>query len=96
MSGDLRFQTLGRVLTAALCKAEILAEERHHMVLEAIGYGADMRTRIDLETVCDSVVIKDFVQLRGIEPQAILIAYVHSDSAVLFEIADVLFGKGQR
>lgn len=41
------------------------------MVLEAIGYGADMRTRIDPETVCDSVVIGDFVQLRGIGPKAI-------------------------
>jgi len=83
------------LLAAALGKAEIPAEERHHMVLEAIGYGADMRTRIDLETVCDSVFIEDFVQLRGIEPKAILIAHVHGDGAVLLEIADVLFDKGQ-
>ena len=60
------------MLTAALGKAEILAEERHHMVLEAIGYGADMRTRIDLETVCDSVVIQDFVQLRGIDRKSVV------------------------
>jgi hypothetical protein len=33
--------TLGRVLTAALGKAEIPAEEQQYMVLEAIGYGAD-------------------------------------------------------
>ena len=83
------------LLTAAFGKAEILAEERHHMVLEAIGYGADMRTHINLEAVCDSVVIEDFVQFRGIEPKAILIAHVHCDGAVLLEIADVLFDKGQ-
>ena len=83
------------LLTTCL-EAEILAEERQHMVLETICNGADVRAGVDLKAVCDSVVIEDGVQLGGIESQSILVAHVHSDGAILLQIADVLIDEGQR
>ena len=47
-----------RLLTAAFGKAEILAEERHYMILEAIGHGAGMSAGIDLKTVRQSVLVE--------------------------------------
>jgi hypothetical protein len=38
-------------LTAICCEAEILAEERQHMVLEAVGDCADMRAGIDFKSL---------------------------------------------
>ena len=66
------------------------------MVLEAIGYGAGVRAGVNFKTVRDSVVVEDIVELRGVEPQAVLIAYVHCNGAVLPQIADILVDKGQR
>jgi signal transduction histidine kinase len=76
---------------ATLCReAEILAEERQNVVLEAIGDCAGVRAGINLEAVCDSVAIEDVVELGGIESQAILIAHIHCNGTVLLEIPDVL------
>jgi len=47
---------VGRLLLAGRrIEAEILAEERHYMVLEAIGYGAGVRAFVDLKSVRNSV-----------------------------------------
>lgn len=84
-------------MLVAICReAQILTEERQHMILEPIGDCAGVRARVDLKAVCDSVVIQNGMQLPGVDAQAILVAHVHSDGAVLFEIADVLIDKGQR
>jgi hypothetical protein len=85
-----------RLLTAVRRKAEILAEKGQHVVLESIRDRAGVRAGVDFKTVCDAVVIEDRVQLGGIESQSILIADVHSDGAVLLQIADILIYKGQR
>ena len=65
------------LLTAIRCKAEILAEEWQHVVLESIGDCAGVRTRVNFKAVSDSVVIEDGVQFYGIESQPVLIAYIH-------------------
>ena len=57
--------TCYRVLTAALGEAEILAEERHHMILKSIGDGAGVRAGVDLKAVRDSVVVENIVQLSA-------------------------------
>jgi hypothetical protein len=85
-----------RMLTAICRKAEVLAEKREYMVLESIRDRAGVRAGVDFKTVCDAVVIENCMQLGGIESQSILIAYVHCDGAVLFQIADILIDKGQR
>ena len=46
-------------LLAIRLKAQILAEERNHVVLEPVRNRAGMRARVDLEAVGDSVVIED-------------------------------------
>jgi hypothetical protein len=66
------------------------------MVLESICDRTGVRAGVDFKTICDAVVIENRVQLGGIESQAILIAYVHSDGAVPLQIADILIYKGQR
>ena len=51
-------------MLAAICReAEILTEERQHMILESIGDCAGVRAGVDLKAVCDSIVIEDIVQL---------------------------------
>jgi len=85
-----------RVLTANCREAKILAEKREHMVLESIRNRAGVRTGVDFKTVCDAVAIENRVQLGGIDSQAILIAYVHCNGAVLLQIADILIYKRQR
>lgn len=85
-----------RALLAVSLKTEILTEKWQHVILESIGDGADMRAGIDFEAVRDAVVVKDSVEFASVDAQAILIADVNRDSAVLFEIADVLIDKGKR
>jgi hypothetical protein len=53
---------------ATCVEAEILAEERHYMVLEAACYSAGMGAWIDLEAVRDSVLVEDIMKLgRGLD-----------------------------
>src|ERR1035441_1539708 len=66
-------------LTAICREAEILAEKRHHVILESIRNRAGVRAGVDFKTVCDAVVIENRVQLGGIESQSVLIAYVYCD-----------------
>src|SRR5689334_3665691 len=66
------------------------------MVLKPVGNGAGVGSGIDLKMVGDSVVIQNRMQLDGIEAQAVLIAHVHRNSAVLFEVSDVLINEGKR
>src|SRR5690348_9587649 len=77
-------------LATVRSETKILAEERHHVVLNAVGYGAGVSTMVDLKTVGDSVLIERFVQLRCIVTKPILITYVDRDRAVLAQVADVL------
>ena len=61
-----------------------------------VGNRADVGAGVDLEAVCNSVVVEDGVQLDRIEAQTVLVAHVHRDGAILLEVADVLIHKGQR
>ena len=65
------------------------------MILETIGHRAGVRARVDLEAVRDSVFIKNVMQLGRIGAQAVLIAHVDRDSAILAQISNVLVDEGQ-
>lgn len=43
------------------CEAEILAEKRNDMILEAVGYRAGMSAVKDLENIIQTVVVKNRV-----------------------------------
>jgi hypothetical protein len=64
-------------------EAKVLAEKRHNEVLEAVGNGACVRPGVNRKSVDDSVAVKNFVKLRRIEAQTILVAHVHRDGSVL-------------
>ena len=51
-------------IRTACLKAEILAEERHHINLEAIDDGTGMHACVDLEAVNDSGLIEESVYDR--------------------------------
>jgi hypothetical protein len=53
--------------TTTRLETEVLAEKRNHMALEAIGDLARVSALVHLEAVRDSVLIKNFVQLGGID-----------------------------
>jgi hypothetical protein len=61
---------------AAGLKAKILTKERHHMILKAVGHSARVRTGINFEVVRNSVLIQNFVKLRGIDSQTVLVTYI--------------------
>jgi hypothetical protein len=61
---------------AAGLKAKILTEERHHVILKAVGHFACVRAGINFEGVCDPIVVESVVKLCGIDSQAVLIAYI--------------------
>jgi hypothetical protein len=63
-----------RLSLAVQGRAQVLAEEGHDVVLEAIGDCAGVGSVIDLEAIDDAVAVEDIVQLGGIEAQAVLIA----------------------
>jgi len=81
-------------LLFAMClKTQILAEERHHVVLKTIGDFAGMRTGVQFETVRDAVFIEDIVQFLGVAPQAILVTNIDADFAIPAEVPDVLIDE---
>ena len=53
------------------------------MILEAVGNGAGMGAGIDFEGVRDAIRIQDVMQLAGVNPQTVLVAYIHSNGAIL-------------
>lgn len=62
-SGELALQTtfLSTASLTILLKAEVLAEERHYMILKAVGHGTGVSARIYLEAVGDFILIKSIV-----------------------------------
>ena len=84
------------LLLATFLKTEILTEKRQHMILETIGHFARMRAGINFERACDSILIKDIVQFARIHPQAVLVANIERNGAILVQISDVLIDEGQR
>ena len=80
---------------AAHLKAEVLAEKRKHMILKAVGHFACVRAGINFETVRDSILIKDFVKLCGIDSQAVLVTYIDGDRTIPPETADVLINESE-
>ena len=63
------------------------------MILKSIRHRAGVRARIDLKAVRDAILVEDLVQLAGIDAQAVLIAHVDGDGAILPQIADVLIDE---
>ena len=55
-----------RGLTAAGLRAEVLAEELHHMILKAVSHGAGVCAGIDFKAVRDSILVENVVQFAGI------------------------------
>src|ERR1035438_1477847 len=81
---------------AVLRRTKVLTKEGHYVVLDAVGHSAGMGAVIDLEGVGDAVTVEDVVQLARVDPQAVLVAHIHGDGAVLAQIADVLVDEGER
>lgn len=72
-----------------------MAEKREHMILKAVCHLACVRARINLEAVRDSIFIKDFVELCGIDPQAVLVTYIYGDRMIPAETFYVLINESE-
>lgn len=66
------------------------------MILKAVGHFACVRARIHFEAVRDSILIKDFVELCGINSQAVLVTYIYGDRAIPAETSYVLINESER
>lgn len=84
-----------KVLLAILRGAKVLAEKRNHMILEAKGYSAGMSSVKNLKAVLNAIGVENLMDLGGVETQAVLIADVQGDRAILPEIVNVLVDEGQ-
>ena len=82
-------------LAATWLKAQISAEEEQYMILKTVRHLARMSSAINLETICDSVLVESLMQLASVSAQTILVADIESDSAVLPQISDVLIDESQ-
>src|SRR5689334_13148204 len=80
---------------AACLKAEVLAEQREHMILKAVRHLACVRAGIHFEAVRDSILIKDFVELCGIDSQAVLVTYIDGDRTIPAETSYVLIHESE-
>src|SRR3954463_11347689 len=74
----------------------VLAEERHHMILETIGDRTRVCAVINLKIIGNAVAVENGMQLTCIRPQIVGIPYIHCNRSILPEIADVLIDKRQR
>src|ERR1035441_9224101 len=81
--------------TATCLKTEILTEELHHMILEAIRDSAGMSARINFELIRDSILVKNVMQFGGCDAEAVLITDVDRNAVVLAQAVDVLIYKGK-
>jgi len=64
---NIRYRESRRWLSPAIgAKAEILAKERHDVILDAISHSAGVSAGIDFKTVRDSIFVENVMQLRRI------------------------------
>ena len=73
-----------------------MAKKRQHMILKAVGHFAGVRAGINIEAVRDSIFIQNFVELCGIDSQAVLVTYIDRDRSVSAKTSDVLIHKSER
>jgi len=80
---------------AARLKAECLAKKREHMILKTVRHLACVSARIHFETIRDSILIKDFVELCGIGSQTVLVTDIDGDRTIPPETSDVLINESE-
>ena len=73
-----------------------MAEKREHVILKAVRHFACVSARINFEAVRDSILIKDFVELYGIDSQTVLVAYIGGDRTIPAETSYVLIHESER
>ena len=65
------------------------------MILKAVGHSACVGAGINFEAVRDSIFIKSFVELCGIDSQAVLVTYIDGDRTIPPETYDVLINESE-
>ena len=65
------------------------------MILKTVRHLACMSPGVHFEAVCDSILIKNFVELYGIGSQAVLVTYIDGDRTIPPETADVLINESE-
>ena len=63
--------------------------------MKTLRHFAGVSARIHFEAVRDSILIKDFVELCGIDAQAVLVTYIDGDRTILAETSDVLIHESE-
>src|SRR5262245_32222586 len=73
-------------LVALLRRAQPLAEEGHHEILESNPHRARVRARIDVERMHEPIPVKQIMQFARVDAQPILIADVNGNAVVLPQV----------
>src|SRR5665213_793495 len=73
-------------LVTDLRGAQVLAEERHDVVLKAICYRARMCAAVNLEIIGDTVLIENVVQLGSTGFQPVLVTHINRNRPILTQI----------
>src|SRR3972149_1451171 len=80
--GDVSAGCIGAPLAAVGLKTELLAEEPHPVILEAIRHLVGVIAWVDLEAVRDPVPVESIVELAGVDSCAVLVPHVDRDRAI--------------
>lgn len=65
------------------------------MILKTVRHLACVSARIHFEAICDSILIKNFVELYGIGSQTVLVTYIDGDRTIPPETSDVLINESE-
>ena len=66
------------------------------MILETVSDLTCVRSLVHFKTIRNSILIKNVVQLAGIDSQTILITDIDRDGAVLAQASNILIDKSER
>ena len=67
LTRELTHRTSGQQLSAVFLRAKILTEKRNHMILDTFCHLTCVRALVHFKAVCDSIRIKNIVQLAGVD-----------------------------
>jgi hypothetical protein len=80
-------------LTTPVSFAQVPAEKRQDMVLEAAGNGTGVCALINLKSIGDTVTVENLVQFRSTGPQSVAVAYIDRNALIAPQIRDILVNE---
>jgi len=76
-------------------ESRVFGQKREHMIMKTVRHLARVSARIHFEAICDSILIKNFVELYGIGSQTVLVTHIDGDRTMPPETSDVVINGSE-